>query len=1302
GAGAVPVGAQRTPEGPAGGGGVGGGCRPTTAVVPAEALTVRQRGNLQVLHRSLCTQATWLMHLGVVEEAAWLLLMRLVAALSAAKSEWLHGVRPGHLPQQLLNVRSALRHARCEASLQQQPLRLHMLVKALGHCCIGPGRLWMGFGMGAGWGQPSSPPHCWPLKAGRRTQPLGVYWASPSTPPKRGNYHSRLKPSGQPMLRQQQQQEHKEQAQDEQQQQKQQTCQLRVLSPPLPPPQQQQQASLAGRGRSLRLSLDIPFNSGRADCRAEGEYTDPRVARLISTPTATTARHAGGSAGNASVRAASGQSPESFPATPTAFRASFTSAAGINAVGGGAVIEPVIKRERRAANTNTGGPLSPTSSTANKGSFRYASAGAASSGGSAGNGYSVKYERHLAAAAVAAAAAAAAALPCRARLASPGSLWTGSQYHQQQQQQPQQAGSRPNPASRCSVALGSGRPIVALAAAGGLVLAAPQEPACFVLSCQQDGSLRVTAKLPLSHLDAAYADKLAISPDGGTAALSVAPLTMPPRTPLPTPPRLQPQPVQQHRPSPACSEPRQVGAGALPAAATAAAAAAAAPDTIRSRVLAVVDVRAGRIVRELQPASHSRINALVLSPTANLLASGCAASWARLWDARLSRGGGGGGGDGGGGGGGGRCAPVVSLATRQGGVSALLLDSCRLRLYTGGRDGTAAEWDLRKPTCPVVVYGGHNGWVTSLELLTPSTTLTENRHVERCWGTVGEISTTTAAAAAVATASTAAATGTCASPHGHDDINLLRALDPLTYPVENWRTPRRVAQRPMGSCIDLYDVVLSWPSPYLVTGSTDWTVRIWSPPAAVVAADGAAGAAGVNCSSAPAAVADTAERSAVPTPGVAARPRHGRTRSRLGDGDAGWRGDDFSNVDDTDTGVGVGVGVGGAGNGNGNGEGGAWWSTEEGNRRNRGSSRLSPPSLSSPFTGWAPGAGGAGSCRGGGSDGGCGADHGDGGGGDNDIEVLDSSDDVCGQSGGHNSDTRMDGGGGPGGGSAGGGGDGGGRSGVKPPQPASSPSWRMASPSPSSTSTSTSTSTSPAPSTPTSTSSSWQQQRQQDVRYCRKPRSVLMGHGGAITALYVDKSAGVGAGRCGDAAASTATTPATIYTGAKDGSVGAWTADGHCEQLFPAHRGAVTLLATVPSPASSSLTSNNFAVPTSPHPHPHGKSSHHNNNNNHFHIDEMSTDVKLRRPAGTQPAGGCAPKPDQAVPLERLLVTSGAEGSAGLWALTHGSLGYSPLLDRNETGSLARVAAWDAARGVLLQGDECGVVRAWVPGERRA
>ncbi|GIM05319.1 hypothetical protein Vretimale_9784, partial [Volvox reticuliferus] len=653
------VGARTIAEGPACTGVIGSStCAVTTAVMPTEALTRRQREFLQVLHRSLCTQATWLMHLGVVEEAAWQLLMELVAALGASR-KWPLGVKAGELPHQLLlNVRSALRQARFDASPQQQPLRIHMLMMALSGCCTGTARVRLGIGLGTGDGHPSSPPSCWPLPVTRRTKTLGVTWGSPSASPKRGNYHSRLNPSGRPMR--QQQQEQKEEVQDEQQQ-KQQPCHLRVLPPP-PPPHQHHQASFAARGRALRLSLDIPFDSGRDDCGGDGRYTDPRGAALFVTPMTATARHAGGCGGYASASAATGRSPGAHPSTLPSFRASFTSAAGVNAGSGGAAIKPSIKRERSAANTSVGCPFSPTSSTANRGSFRSTSAGAANSGGPAGNAYSIKYERQLA-------AAAAAASPCRARLPSPGSLGKPSHYHQQQQQQQQQQqelelqhqgqgqgrllsllgrsrlgaaaakaeeGSRPTPTSCCSVALGSGRPIMALVAAGGVVLAAPQEPACYVLSCQQDGGLRVTAKLPLSHLDAAYADKLAISPDGGTAALSVAPLSLLPL--MPAPPRPQPQPLQQHRPWPVYSEPRQVGAGAAPAPAPApatAAAATAASDAIRSRVLAVVDLRAGRIARELQLASHSRVTALVLSPTANLLASGCAASWARLWDARL-------------------------------------------------------------------------------------------------------------------------------------------------------------------------------------------------------------------------------------------------------------------------------------------------------------------------------------------------------------------------------------------------------------------------------------------------------------------------------------------------------------------------------------------------------------------------------------------------------------------------------------------------------------------------------------------
>mgnify|MGYP001807198394 CR=1 FL=1 len=100
-----------------------------------------------------------------------------------------------------------------------------------------------------------------------------------------------------------------------------------------------------------------------------------------------------------------------------------------------------------------------------------------------------------------------------------------------------------------------------------------------------------------------------------------------------------------------------------------------------------------------------------MSPTANLLATGCAASWARLWDIRASAGAGSStttttaATTSAGGGGGGAAAAAharvlssaaVSLATGQGGVCALLADTGRLRLYTGGRDGSALEWDLRK------------------------------------------------------------------------------------------------------------------------------------------------------------------------------------------------------------------------------------------------------------------------------------------------------------------------------------------------------------------------------------------------------------------------------------------------------------------------------------------------------------------------------------------------------------------------------------------------------------------------------
>ncbi|GIL84946.1 hypothetical protein Vretifemale_13505, partial [Volvox reticuliferus] len=610
----------------------------------------------------------------------------------------------------------------------------------------------------------------------------------------------------------------------------------------------------------------------------------------------------------------------------------------------------------------------------------------------------------------------------------------------------------------------------------------------------------------------------------------------------------------------------------------------------------------------------------------------------------------------------------------QGGVSALLLESCRLRLYTGGRDGTAAEWDLRKPTCPVVVYGGHNGWVTSLELLPqPLTTSTDNRHVEYCWETAAGVFAT--ATTPIPTAATATA-ATCPSPHGLEDISLLRALDPLTCVAENWHTPRHAAQRPIDPFVDFGVGVLSRPSPCLVTGSTDWTVRIWSPGATAPAATGISGlaagispAVGISGLSAPAGLADAGECSNLLDARAEAQPSHCRTLPMLDDFrvKAEWLAG--RNVAATGTAT---VADGGA----------ACWSIE-GNRRDHGAS-LSPRSSTS--TCWTPRDGGNNYGAGGG-DGAGGANNG----GGNDIELMGSSDGGCGQMGGHRSDSPMDGGGArdDDGGSSSGSSEGvaGCRSGLKPSQPAASPCWRTPSPTspprpmPSPASTSTCT---------TSSSSFWQQQV---VRYCQKPKAVLVGHGGAVTALYVDKSAGAGPDRCGDAAASITASTATIYTGAQDGSVGAWTADGHCQQLLPGHRGAVVLLATtsVSPPLTSSLLSN-FTMSTSPHPH---LNCSHHNNSRYSSINEMGSDFGRSTAAGTQLA---AQKPDRTGPFERLLVTSGAEGSAGLWTLTHGSLGYSPLLDRNDTGSLARVAAWDAARGVLLRGDERGVVRAWVPG----
>ncbi|GLC69372.1 Scytalone dehydratase [Pleodorina starrii] len=1036
---------------------------------PDEALR-RQRLLLQGLHRSLCAFATWLMHLGVLEEAAWELLSGLVAASGVAElpaaREAAAGGQP-RLQQALMGVRAALRAARCDAFPQH---RRRMLEPG----CGGGGGLQR---------RPVSPPHRWPV--GRR----------------RGGCTS-LAPAA---------------------------------APPPPPPaaaataqqQEQQQVPQLPRRRPLasRRSLDSQWDVGRTG--DGGRVSDPRVTTAESpaaaTSSAVTAVAAAAAAATASPGAAAPQqwatagrdaaAAAAANTTPTAFtttvgpprspggcppsgyaaaaalRASITSLAGVKALGpggdspgggGGGKRSSISACRDRSCG---GGPLSPT---LNTGCIRSPAGGGGAAGSTAGKAYIAQYERQLS-------AAAAAMGPSRARV--PSASLGGARAAASIGQQPEQArtpsgagvaaavpGGRRRPAAAmegrpaaCAVVLGSGRPVVALAAASGAVLAAPQEPFAYLLSCQADGSLRIASRLPLAHLDAAYADRLDMTPDGGTAALSVAP--MPPPQPARAPARAQA--CRSHGGAPSAS------ALTGPAGGGAAAGAAAVTDVCRSRVLALVDVAAGRIVRELRQASRSRVTALTLSPTANLLASGCAASWARLWDARVASNGGGGGGSSGGaaaGGGGGRCAPVLSMATRQDGVSALLLESGRLRLYTGGRDGTAAEWDLRKPSCPVRIYSGHDGWVTSLELLHP------------------------------AVAATAADSSVCSSHRTSstrpDAVRLTRSLDSLAA--------IKAAERAAAASLEPLE-------PCLVTGSTDWTVRVWGRQVSEPAVGGGAGSGG--------------------TVYEAARP----------------------------------------------------------------GGRSSAPGAA------APGVDGEGGGNGGGGSRGAG-------GGD------------CG------------------------GGAGGGAAAAAPPTAACS------------------------------AASAWDQ-----VPCCRQPRAVLLGHGAAITSLHIDKRASAAEGAA-----------VAIYTGAQDGSVGAWTADGRCRLLLPCHGGAVTLLATATPPLTQPAPARAVAAVSPNAHHCNGYSSSSNIHHRPFE-QQLSSNIVGSVPLGWSgaplgPAGAAAAAAFPASVSERMLVTSGADGSAGLWSLTRGSAGYTPLLERSETESLARVAAWDAARGVLLRGDERGVVRAWAPG----
>ncbi|PNH11308.1 hypothetical protein TSOC_001846 [Tetrabaena socialis] len=299
-------------------------------------------------------------------------------------------------------------------------------------------------------------------------------------------------------------------------------------------------------------------------------------------------------------------------------------------------------------------------------SVRSSYTGGGGGGGSIGIGrpYRVQYERGLAAAAAAAAGV--------GRLAQ----GQGQRAEQQRRGGARGAGGgsghAQGPAASAELAVGGGRPIVALAAAAGVVLAAPQEPTCHVLSCRQDGCLRPAAKLPLGPLGGGCAELLALTPDGGTAAMSISPSAPPPaRTPSAAA-AASAATAAGWNGSSAASSRRGSGSGAGGGAAAAAAGAAQQRPGSSSGVVAVVDVATCRTIRELRAGPSGRITALQLSPTANLLVTGCAASWARLWDVRA---------------GSSRAAPAASMRTRQ-------AESGAPSILTGAGDGTVGVWSV--------------------------------------------------------------------------------------------------------------------------------------------------------------------------------------------------------------------------------------------------------------------------------------------------------------------------------------------------------------------------------------------------------------------------------------------------------------------------------------------------------------------------------------------------------------------------------------------------------------------------------
>ncbi|KAG2429797.1 hypothetical protein HXX76_010581 [Chlamydomonas incerta] len=589
----------------------------------------RQRVLLQALQRSLSAQACWMMHLGVCEEPAWELVTGLVAAARVADLP----LEGGQLQRLLLNVRAAMRAARSAASHQHRRRMPDPACGSLTNLTPATAALGLSALSRAGCGGTSAAAAA-PAAADSRMATS----SSPRWPPARGG---------------------------------------------------------GGQGPAALPAPVTPHLSFKDSGQSSGSQDDAAAAAAVAAVAA-----AGGRGNTAPGPDSTGASPRTPPRTALAaasgqgagnsprsalLKAAPPAVAAVGAVGEGAG-KALAARALAAAAAASGAGYSPRSTA---GSVRSLAAGG---GPSRERPYRVQYERLLAI------ASSGGRLATVSGEKSPGGAADAQPPSPERRLGRSSAsvkGGKPGkePVQSAALSLGGrGRaPIMCLAAAAGVVLAAPRLPHYHLLALQPEGALRATARLPLAHMDGAYVDAAVLSADGATAAISVAPL-----------------PPPRHRPSP------------LPGAA--------APTTPQPqrfpRVIALVDVAAERTVRKLCPAAAGRTTAMQMSPTANLLATGCAASWARLWDIRASAGAGGNVPRGGGAGATAAAAhprvsssAAVSLATGQGGVCALLADSGRLRLYTGGRDGSTLEWDLRKPNAPLVAYRGHSGWVTSLALL---------------------------------------------------------------------------------------------------------------------------------------------------------------------------------------------------------------------------------------------------------------------------------------------------------------------------------------------------------------------------------------------------------------------------------------------------------------------------------------------------------------------------------------------------------------------------------------------------------